>query len=263
MIGIGIGIGISNTVVPEYNPNAAAFIAAEEAAGATFTTQQKAAINTLFITWDAGGYYSRIYPYLFLGGTAATAAINARTLNSGTFAGSGNSFTGSNYSTGGGGAINSKFTTYEDANVLAAGKYGYMVSRKNVATGQVTDVIATTLLAVWAINVNILFRDRWGSIGAWDINDGANTLLAGQFGANFTTGGVRYYPAATAPSQFINPPFGTVALPADKIVLGYSGAVGDCGVNEYQSLILTSDLSYAEYEDLRASIATFNTNYGK
>ena len=86
---LGLGIGLTVSRAPSgLDPDAAAYIAAVETAGASVTADQKNAINTFFKTGKSDGWYSSIKRlYLPIWAQAAPNAVDMITRTSGTFDG--------------------------------------------------------------------------------------------------------------------------------------------------------------------------------
>lgn len=250
----------SNSVsATAFDPDAQAYINAIIAASGTLTNANKENINTLFLSWKSDNIYSKIFPYLFLGGNTNSARIQAISLQVGSFSGSGNSFTNNNYSTGGGGAANSKFTTFETFNNLNSSNYGYLIGRKNSASGQVSDVFGVASNAIFHINLNSVFREKLSSLSTVD-----NAILnAGIFGSNFTSSSYTQFFSNNTNSVLANPPWTPIAPTNENFNLGFIPVVSNCGVNEYQCLVLTNGLTNVEWGLLKTSLSTFITNMSK
>ena len=88
LTGRGILFQSGILVPPSLDPDAAAYIAAVTAAGATVTGAQRTAIDTFYLAAKAGGYYTSLKRlYLPIWGVAAANAIDMIGLTSGTFNG--------------------------------------------------------------------------------------------------------------------------------------------------------------------------------
>jgi len=85
-IQLGIGLSLARAGGPGLDPDAAAYIAAVETAGASVTADQKDAINTFFKTGKSDGWYSSIKRlYLPIWASAAPNAVDMVTRTSGSF----------------------------------------------------------------------------------------------------------------------------------------------------------------------------------
>jgi len=86
--GTGIIFQSGILVPPSIDPDAAAYIAAVEAAGATVTGAQRTAIDTFYLAAKADSYYTSLKRlYLPIWGVTAANAIDMISLTSGTFNG--------------------------------------------------------------------------------------------------------------------------------------------------------------------------------
>lgn len=257
---IRIGIAIDNQQPSggSYDPDASLFIAANLAAGGTLSLANKLAINNLFKNFKGVGaanstynIYSRIYPYLFAGGTANSAAIQARTLASGTFAGSNLGYDNNAFHTN----TNAYFETVEFSDDLTANGYGYLVCNRNSLSGTLNDIFANTDFHLFSITIYTILRHNASSAGSFD----ENIIIAGVFGFNKSVGNLSFFRQDNTKETISDPPYTAVTLSHTKFRLGLSGIVNNAGQNIYSPFILTSGLSDAEMLLLQASMVQYNT----
>lgn len=244
--------------ITNIDADAKAYINAMVAVGGTLTPNNVEAINNLFLNFKGTGtsnstsnIYSRIYPYLFAGGTANSAKIQARTLASGSFAGSNLGYANNAFHTN----TNAYFETVEFADDLTANKYGYLVFNRSSLNGTVNDIFATADAALWSISIYTVIRHLASSAGSID----EANINTGVFGFNKYVGGVSFFMQDNTKLTTSDPPYTAVTLTHSKFRLGFSGIVSNAGTNVYSPLIITNNISDAEMALLQLSMEQYNT----
>ena len=245
--------------ITNIDADAKAYINAMVAVGGTLTPNNVEAINNLFLNFKGTGtsnstanIYSRIYPYLFAGGTANSAAIQARTLASGTFAGSNLGYANNAFHTN----TNAYFETVEFANDLTANKYGYLVFNRSSLNGTVNDIFAATDFSMWSISIMSIIRHVGDSFsGGYDISN----ITSGVFGFNKSIGSFSLVKQNNTLEIASDPPYTAITLTHSKFRLGFSGLVSNAGTNVYSPLIITNNISDAEMALLQLSMEQYNT----
>lgn len=260
MTQIGIGISIANQQPSgvSYDPDASLFIAANLAAGGTLTPANKLAISNLFKNFKGVGaanstsnIYSRIYPYLFAGGTANSAKIQARTLETGVFGGS-STFTGNAFNT----SANSYFGLVEFYDVLSATNFGVLINGKQSwgsGGAYYRDLVAASSSQGLIQTYGIFIRPHFSAYG----DHISTSVSSGIFAANVTPTHNTNFNQDGSVDIINNPPYIPVTLPHDKVYLGTTWD-NITIVQNWQSLILTTGLSDAEMGLLWASVQQYN-----
>ncbi len=245
--------------ITNIDADAKAYINAMVAVGGTLTPNNVEAINNLFLNFKGTGtsnstanIYSRIYPYLFAGGTANSAAIQARTLETGVFGGS-STFTGNAFNT----SANSYFGLVEFYDVLGATNFGVLINGKQSwGSGGVyyRDLVAASSSEGLIQTYGTFIRPHFSSYG----DHLSTSVSSGIFAANVTPMHNTTFNQDGSVNIINNPPYTPVTLPHNKVYLGI-GWDNITIVQNWQSLILTTGLSDTEMGLLWASVQQYNT----